>query len=217
MTLDLETAARLAREAAVNEVFRTMRAHGRYIPAWEVHEIGINYAIRNQLSDYFQQLGQPTLRVCCEYGLSEIKNVDGIEPLKARRHPVDLAVLHPIKELSGDTTPGGFAWAPQNCAALGLIEVKKDRCRAEKDTNFLSKVLNLDTVPDMRPLQWVLFVMFISGPNPEHVNNPALFKSGNLDLITKIDPQEAPIELGTATDKDRWFDIRCYGKASSAQ
>ena len=144
------TIAKLARDAAIKEVFDAMEAHGRYHPAWEVQELGVNYAIRNRLSAYFRNFPPPSPRVCCEYGVSEIKNVNTIENIVVaadRGHPIDLAVLYPIEETKGDATEPGSAWAPQNCAVLGLIEVKKDSRQAKSDVSFLSTVLSPSTGP----------------------------------------------------------------------
>jgi hypothetical protein len=209
LTIDLPTAAKLSRQAAIDEVFDTMDAHGRYYPAWEVQELGINYAIRNRLLAHFRNLPPPLLRVGCEYGVDAIKNI-AFEA--GDRHPVDLAVLYPILEATGDTTGAGFAWAPQNCAVLGLIEVKKNSLRAKTDARFLSEVLSLPSIPDMRPLQWVLLVVFVSGPAREYVNNMLPNKVDELDLISEPEPREVEEKSGSENVHQRWFDIRCYGK-----
>jgi len=192
-----------------------MDAHGRYSP-WEVQESGINHAIRNHMSDYFQRLSPsvPRPRVCCEY--DDITNVDGIKEIlcaEGRAHPVDLAVLYPIKEVSGYIKKSGYAWAPDNCAALGLIEVKKDSGEAIHDVSRLSKIISLPSAREM-PLQWVLFVVLIVADRESLINN-ALIPTGILELKTIRDPREAPNMPGSEniSKSERWFDIRCYGKS----
>jgi hypothetical protein len=198
MTIDLATAD-------------TMIAHGRYCPAWEVQELSINYAIRDRLSAHFQGLPPPVPRVGCEYGVNAITNI--VLPDDRDRHPIDLAVLHPIERVSVDSKAlGGFAWAPENCAVLGLIEVKKNFLRAKGDASILSEMLSLAPVPHMRPFEWVLLVVFVSGRDRQHVNSvvPVLQP---LDLITTCDPHEVEIRAGSENVTDRWFDVVCYGRA----
>ena len=170
--LDVNWAATIAREAARQDVRDQMEAHDRYYPSWEAEERSMHYAIRNALTSRCRTLALPRFRVVCEYGQKAISNVECPEHTRAKDHPHDIAVLHPLVNVGPGSPwpPGsGFAWASENCAVLGLIEVKKDCGDAASDARWLHDIVlaartNV-VAPGMRPLEWVLLLVVISGRN----------------------------------------------------
>jgi hypothetical protein len=211
-SIDLPTAARLAKESACREVNDAMEASGRYNPGWEVHELGMSHAIRNGLLAHFRTVPKPRPRVAQEYAGSVIGNFRIPFP-----RVFDLAVLYPLVPITG-ANPPGYAWSPENTAALGLIEVKKDSARAYEDADRLSQVALQTTVKDQPPLNWVLLIIFFAGRTRNHVCEraheikPVLHK---LELITQPNPQLAQGE-GSEEVASPWFDVVGYGQTVPA-
>ena len=116
-------------------------------------------AIRNVLLAHFRTLPKPMPRVACEYGADLMKNIDFAPDHET--HPVDLAVLHPLTPADAPNSYSGYAWAAQNAAVLGLIEVKKNWLRAMSDVHWLEKVSGLPAL-GTRKLEWVMLVVFLA-------------------------------------------------------
>ena len=127
--LDLLSAAQLARQASLEVVRDIMDAHQRFSPSWEVGEVDLHCAISRALLARFRAMPQPRFRMAREYSWSAMKNIPAAT---AFEHPADLVVLSPL-------VPGD-AWADQNCAVSGIIEVKKDWTRAGEDARRLGSI-----------------------------------------------------------------------------
>jgi hypothetical protein len=173
----------------------------------------LHYAIRNGLLGHFRPLPEPRPRVGHEY--DDITNVD-FSPTP-NHHPVDLVILHPLVQAAAPNTYSGYAWAPENSAALGLIEVKKERRFAAGDAEWLDGVCQLPPVIGMRRLEWVLLVVFLAGPTSEAVIHLGQTTGQRLEpwgmrTLTQSAPTEAPSHPGSIGVVDRWFDVMCYGK-----
>ena len=217
---DLNTVAFIVQEAARQEVLTRMEAHQRFNPGWEVGEVALHYAIRNGLLTYFQKWPEPKPRIAIEY--SDISNIE--LPPEYKRHPVDLAILHPLAVVTEPYPKEGYAWANENKAVLGLIEVKKNWWTAPpggfaKDVKWLAEVGDLPPKPHMRELEWVMLVLFLAGPTKETVDKQGKDVESTVacwafQALTQSNPSEAPSHPGTANVDDRWFEVMCFGRSA---
>jgi hypothetical protein len=212
----LMSVAEVCRKAAISEINETVLATGRYA-TFEIQELGISHAIRNGLASFCRKNFDASPRICQEYGVSQVVNVEGItvaaNSIYGRvDHPIDVAVLYPIEEVCDYNGPNGYAWAPQNCAAIGLIEVKI-QSGAEvirNDLRFLSEVSSRPTVIGMRPLQWVMFVLVVHGTKIQVQNT--LAPADSLNPLLSSSPERIQNGAGSERVAECWFDVRCYGK-----
>jgi hypothetical protein len=205
--------AQVCRDAAISEMEETVSATGRFA-TFEIQESAVSPAVRNSLAAFSRRTFNRPFRICREYGVNAVANVDGIAAVAKRiygrtNHPIDVAVLYPT-EVVDYAGPHGYAWAEKNCAAVGLIEIKtQSGPRVQSDLEFLSEVAALPKA-NARALKWVIFLLVVHGTELQVKSvQPAIH---SLDLLTSSGPRSIPTGPGSERVMERWYDVRCYGR-----
>ncbi len=204
----LRDVAEIIAKAAKGTVHDAMKARSRPSP-WEVTETWLKIRV-------VESLYESGFRVFDELHASAITNIDIDKEWRdqwgERDHPFDVSVLHPVED--------GKPWAPQNYAALGLIELKKlsqpNWKKLFTDMELLGKAVRRKD--DSRPLMWTVFVVFVNGRTPEAVDskmNVILGEGCKRGLSLSFvagQPERAPQMCGDKEVGDLYFQIVCLMK-----
>ena len=230
MELDLETAARISRDAAIGAVHAAMDARRRGSP-WDVSEAFLKISIFQALSEHIGTSPvESHLRLFDELKVSDIANLKQNPAVHgyAESHPVDLTVVYPISDRNDDLE----VW--ESYPAYGLIEIKKNFKRVQDDATWLSelathvfKVSQQDGnrgassfAKSNRAMRWVLFVVFVNGNDKNDSNDiktrvedcsKAIHAHGLELIIGGNTPQKTKL-LNVPMGGDYLFDILCFGK-----
>lgn len=199
--MQLTVAANIAKSAGKQAIRDVMDARDRSNP-WEISECWLKIAIVQALHVEARKPGSPLFRIHDEFLESEVINLPSeIE------HPLDIAILYPV-------LPKHSPW--EYTPAIGLIEIKKDFRVLHSDSKRLARLAGYPPHQEL-PLRWVLFVVFINGPDSNAVvRNEQLIlsvvKQYGLAPLVPCLPENAPQRPASSTGDDSWFDVMCYGK-----